>query len=419
MEKPATAARASATRLAPPPLDESDLVPRSVAERELGLSKGAVDHWIKQGRVPIRGRGSRRAILVALPEVRAAARRRSEAVSLHAAARSLGMSVATVRRLCESGELRHQRFGRTYEIEASAIEEMLKVRARLTAEFVSTKEAASAYGIGWLQFQRLEEWGYMTSTRLGPRARLVQREELERAIERAQQHVCDVCGSDGLPPGRLQHRECKGAGGARTTMAYWHASDPETRAARGAASSAWIREWWQSPAGAQRRREMSIERNQHVPRRCSICGVEELRSRASALRADAQKRRTICKECLGPWTRALAEATGAARTIAPDGQVGPKLSTFRRVLAIGTRFEKEKRAQWPRQLGRRPPLALNIAIEAMHVAGFSDDETFALIETMADQGVSIPGLPTRPNSRYVTRRRQEAGIRRPASRFSV
>jgi hypothetical protein len=94
---------------------------------------------------------------------------------------------------------------------------------------------------------------------------------------------------------------------------------------------------------------------------------------------------------------------------------------FLRALAIGKEFEDEARRHWPTKLGRRPPLALDLAIESVYDWKlFSDTDLWLLVDGLLARGrITIPGVDGKVNERYITLRRQRAGIhrRRPATAF--
>jgi hypothetical protein len=78
-------------------------------------------------------------------------------------------------------------------------------------------------------------------------------------------------------------------------------------------------------------------------------------------------------------------------------------SAFERVLEIGLEFQKSLAQERKRRRGRPPTVGIDLAIEAMFARGFSDAQIRNLLQ-------KIRGEPL--NEQYVTRRRQEAKIRR-------
>jgi hypothetical protein len=91
------------------------------------------------------------------------------------------------------------------------------------------------------------------------------------------------------------------------------------------------------------------------------------------------------------------------------------MSAFELAYDIGREFEREILRHWPKKQGRRPPLALNLAIDALHRRGFSDGQIAIVVNAVLRKGaIAIPGV--KPGAdlkpRYVTIRRQRAKIRR-------
>jgi hypothetical protein len=87
---------------------------------------------------------------------------------------------------------------------------------------------------------------------------------------------------------------------------------------------------------------------------------------------------------------------------------------FREAYEVGCSLEADLFKQWPRSLGRRPPVAVDLAIEVFFADEFSDSAIRSLIQMALEEGtLAIPGVSTtKVNDRYVTRRRELSGIRR-------
>jgi transcriptional regulator with XRE-family HTH domain/DNA-binding transcriptional MerR regulator len=173
------------------------------------------------------------------------------------------------------------------------------------------------------------------------------------------------------------------------------------------------REFWSSPAGEELR-QMMWPVPGRVEVRCAVCGRAFETKRYRAREAAELHRRQFCDACYPLWSRALWDARHAATA---QGV----LTAFDQAYAVGVRFEKAVLKHWPTKLGRRPPLALDVAIEALFCwRGSTDAEIRYIVQSALDRNenpLRIPGVKPGQelNPRYVTRRREEAGIRRRAA----
>ena len=150
--------------------------------------------------------------------------------------------------------------------------------------------------------------------------------------------------------------------------------------------------------------------------------LRHLRSLARAIGLEGQPRRL--PQCLPNLPATAPGGTGngdddAARdNIKPTGH--PSKATreawrvaLHKLLLLGEEFEASVLKHWPKT-GRRPPLALNLAVDALHRHGFTDGALNSFInEEVAASRWTNPGvLGGKVNNQYVKRRRHEAKIRR-------
>ena len=157
---------------------------------------------------------------------------------------------------------------------------------------------------------------------------------------------------------------------------------------------------------AERRARRELEKETERVK-CDLCGRNVERLTRYVRRAERERRRTVCSECLPEWVSALMKARRAVDSADPERPFDPAVArAYARALEAGREFERHAFSSWPKAQGRRPRLARNIATEAMFERGFSDAQIRQLIEQV--EGVRV-------NERYVTRLRQEAGIRRRLS----
>jgi hypothetical protein len=158
-----------------------------------------------------------------------------------------------------------------------------------------------------------------------------------------------------------------------------------------------------------------VSHHEVVP--CDICG-RSLDRLASRVNRDGC--RNICPTCLPPLRAALATGMMMLRrdNIKPRGH--PSKATreswrvaLHKLLLLGEEFEASVLKHWPKT-GRRPPLAINLAIDALHRHGFTDEALNNFINDEVEAGrLTIPGVPGgKVNNQYVKRRRHEAKIRR-------
>jgi hypothetical protein len=148
---------------------------------------------------------------------------------------------------------------------------------------------------------------------------------------------------------------------------------------------------------------------------CCVCR-KGLRRPLSKIKANQRSRcRHVCATCWPPLRRArVAADVRLVRALAEGRSLS---SAFMEVLEMGFRYEKEALSSWPTGVGRRPPLAVNLAIEVFHRGGFTDGQLRQLLNgALANGALSIPGVTgANLNKRYVERRRQQAQIRRRTS----
>src|SRR5262245_39391946 len=88
-----------------------ELVSVNAAAKAIGMTAQGLSRWVHQGRVRVRGRGPRRAVLVSLSEVQEAASWSLRSVGQTQAARMLKVEPVRVVELCRSGALAYRQPG--------------------------------------------------------------------------------------------------------------------------------------------------------------------------------------------------------------------------------------------------------------------------------------------------------------------
>jgi hypothetical protein len=121
------------------------------------------------------------------------------------------------------------------------------------------------------------------------------------------------------------------------------------------------------------------------------------------------------------WRNAIFLALGRygpARRIERDGLLTREDDeAFAELLAIGYCFERATLALWPPRRGRRPPLAVDLAIAALHWVVVVDERvvdarTELLLQRAQRAGLEIPGVKGKIRPGYVKERRNLKRIRR-------
>jgi transcriptional regulator with XRE-family HTH domain len=152
-----------------------------------------------------------------------------------------------------------------------------------------------------------------------------------------------------------------------------------------------------------------------VASRCAICTRAVRRRSWFVRRAAEERRRFVCADCIGEWRRALMRSRRATDSAFPD-RIASTPETEVAVdglLLIAKDFERSVLERWPSGPGRRPPIQVNLAVEALFERGFTDLAIHSLLEAARTRGsLVISGVDGTLNPRYVERRRQEAQIYR-------
>jgi hypothetical protein len=153
---------------------------------------------------------------------------------------------------------------------------------------------------------------------------------------------------------------------------------------------------------------------------CWICRgrtVERWPSQVAAGGGE-RKARFTCELCAPLWRRDVMRARLALRRREP--QLWTRTQTreaFVHALTIAGEFELAVLSKWPRKQGRRPPLAVDIVIEAAFREGLTDAAIAELLNWAIEENrLSIPGRRGTIvlDSEYVRQRRNRVRIWRRA-----
>ncbi len=416
------------TGMSAPP---DDLVSVYEAEKRTGIADSTIHAWLRLGRIAYYGRGGngrRVTVLVSIAEVEDAASWRSRSMGGRPAAALLHVAPGRLPELCAKYGVPFRRFGPTLEVERAGVERLASELGCLRRDWWSFPKAARETGLPVWVFERWEEDRRIEVRREvrpgGGNVRLVRRAELEHLVADVLRRPdrCPGCNKP-VAPGRTWHRECAGPVVSR---AYWRDCDLETRNVRRNLAAELARAWWwDTPEGVQRRAEQSETgwpkpRSERVLLSCFLCGRDVPVKASVAASKKTGKRRTTCEVCHLPWISALFRARWAIKGANQNRlDVVAAQTSFEDALAIGKGLQDKLYENWPHKLGRRPPIAVDLAIEAMYAAGYTDVEILYLLEkARATDNTAVLGIQKgkKLNDRYITRRRQESGIVRRRTR---
>lgn len=324
--------------------------------------------------------------------------RPSDTVSLSRAARVLGEAPKTTLRLVASGRLPASRFGREWAIDARSLVDVALERG---VELWSLRQAAARTGVPRFALRNLERDGRLRTLPGPQRSRLIVPAEALSLLAELERNPDQCPAGDGpVNPGRVWHRECHLVAvrdeALAAALARW--SDPDYRARESDRRSEEMRRQWRGPRAW--RRAQPLEK-----RPCHVCAEKVERPSYKFARLDAERRRVVCGVCCEEWTRGLFKARWAVR------HESRLPAATRAALAVGEETEKRLRALRPPRFGRRPrPLAVDLAIEALHVwRNVSDAQVLSQLRVVLETAAPL-------NRRYVTDRRTQGKIQRPERR---
>jgi DNA-binding XRE family transcriptional regulator len=172
------------------------------------------------------------------------------------------------------------------------------------------------------------------------------------------------------------------------------------------------KEYWTTSEGQAVLAQMGDERRRRVEVKCAICSrpVDRVLSKANAARQ--AKRRVFCPTCFPIWSVGLLRAWHVVADADPD-DFSDDDRAYRVLVTAwqhGAATQAQLLAVWPRKLGRRPPIASDIAIEVMHQRGFHAARTANFASTAIARG-DVPRIPGAPrfDEAYVRDRLKHAG----------
>jgi hypothetical protein len=147
-------------------------------------------------------------------------------------------------------------------------------------------------------------------------------------------------------------------------------------------------------------------------RPCWLCRELVPRYESQVAAAEGEHRRFVCPACDAIWRPALQRARRAVDELYPDGHLPtPSSKAIVLLLATARAFETEMRARIPARRGQPRRYDMDLAIEALCLRGFRDDDIDRILAPVGAQ--------------YTRTRRRNAGIRRrqrkpqPLPRFSA
>jgi len=189
---------------------KDELVSVNAAAKAIGMTGQGLSRWVDQGRIRVRGRGPRRAVLVSLSEVQEAVAWSRSSVGQTQAARMLRVEPRRVVELCRSGALAYRQpggRGGDYEIDCAAVEKLAAERARDREAFVSLASACARTGWPRWVFLRFIEDERLSVTPGARGAKWLKVAELDALVGElsAKPALCSMCGLP-LPPGRKAHK---------------------------------------------------------------------------------------------------------------------------------------------------------------------------------------------------------------------
>lgn len=396
------------------PLTPGDLTPIREAATRTGVSQSTIRRWDALGVISRYDDGGVK--LVSVAEV-ARLRKRDGYASLKEATARLHVDFEKAKAICAS--LPHMRIGHDWLIDREALEQEAERIQREREEWVPMREAERRTPLNLAALQRLRDDGLLAirlgAVKGGPggirRAeQLVHLPSVAELVDElaAQPKLCPGCGLPALP-GRRWHNECKSRAAAEAQQRLWGQGDPDVCEPLRREYSRRMLAYWNSADGQVLRARLSSERRLGIDVECALCGASVYVKPSKLAWIEREDRRSFCDACWPAWTRLLGKARGAVRDSDPHHPTSPaSREAFQRALRFGEELADDffERVSRPKG-GRRPEIALDLAVEALHVRGFSDAGVGMLLKLE---------LGEKRNAEYVRTRRRRGRIKRPEHR---